>query len=131
MSKMQDELLLTHRPVPTDEQVRFFQKHPKDLDIIFNRETVKLRIIGMMLVLAIIMVLGSKLVAFSYGDALNRFVSEVVVDLLFEFGAALLGGVVTVFFLEILQKRQLRENLELRREIERRIAALDAEAQTS
>jgi len=130
MSEIQDDLLLTPRPVPTDEQVRFFQKHPRDLDIIFNRETVKLRIIGMMLVLAIIMVLGSKLIAFSYGDVLNRFVSEVVVDLLFEFGAALLGGVVTVFFLEILQKRQLRENLQLRREIERRIAALDAEAKS-
>lgn len=127
MSDVHDELLLTNRPEPTEEQVHFFRKHPKDLDVIFNRETVKLRMIGWMLLLAFILVAGSKVITYFYGDALNPFVSDVIVDLLFEFGAALLGGAVTVFFIEILQKRQFQENLLLRKEIERRIALLDAQ----
>ena len=127
MSQAQDEFLLTKKPVPTDEQIRFFRKHPKELDIIFNRETVKLRMIGVMLTLAFVLVAGSKVVAYFYGEALDPFVSDVIVDLLFEFGAALLGGAVTVFFIEILQKRQFEENLRLRKEIEHRIALLDAQ----
>lgn len=125
MNDKRDELLLTRRPEPTEEQVRFFRKHPKDLDIIFNRETVKLRMIGVMLLLAFVLVAGSKAFAFAYGSSLHPFVSDVIVDILFEFGAALLGGAATVFFIEILQKRQFEENLRLRQEIERRIALLD------
>ncbi len=125
MHDNRDELLVTRRPEPTGEQVRFFRTHPEDLDIIFNRETVKLRMIGVMLILAFVLVAGSKAVAFAYGAMLHPFVRDVIVDILFEFGAALLGGAATVLFIEILQKRQFDENLRLRKEIERRIARLD------
>lgn len=60
-----------------------------------------------------------------FGDAL--FLNEIVVDLAFELGVALWGGVITAAFLETIENRERMANRRFREEIERRIKTADSQ----
>lgn len=125
MSQIVDDLLTKRKHKLDDEDVRYFRDNPDKLDLIDNRETFNTWGLLRALVLAIIFVAGSKALAEVYADAIEQFLNDVVVDLVFEMGAALIGAVATVMFIEHQKSKQFRENLRLRFEIERRIEELD------
>ncbi len=109
----------------SSEDLRRLRDNPRLLDLLNERETVKLRLMWRVLALAVLLVAGSKLISETYGDQISQFLNNVVVDLIFEMGAALIGSVATVVFIEYQQKRQFEENLRHRSEIEQRIAQLE------
>ncbi|MDF1671281.1 MAG: hypothetical protein P1U83_16890, partial [Roseovarius sp.] len=115
-------LMIRFRPQPESTP---FSENPDRLDLITNRETLKLKSLWVALALAMVFVAGSKFIAETYADQMSQFLNNVVVDLVFEMGAALIGSVATVIFIEFQQKRQFEENLTLRSAIEKRIRQLE------
>lgn len=130
-----EKILFDEAEEMTESDIRFLRDNPAYLELIIQRENTRLSSLVWMLGLAAVFVVVSKLIAYRYGEVLDQFVGEVVVDLVFEMGAALIGAFATVLFIEHQKNRQFRDNLELRLEVERRIAELNkaeaAEAGTS
>lgn len=110
----------------TEEHIRYFRDNPEMLDLISDREDFHFFRYFAMFVGAVLLVAASKVIAFNYADRVSQLVNTVVIDLVFEMGAALIGSVATVMFLGLQQKRQFERNLRLRIEIERRIEMLNA-----
>ncbi|MEM7346778.1 MAG: hypothetical protein AAF485_21250, partial [Chloroflexota bacterium] len=73
-----------------------------------------------------ILVSASKLIQFYnlFGDQL--FLNEVVVDLVFELGVAVWGGVMTTFLLGIIERREKKALERYKAEVLRRIAESEA-----
>ncbi|WP_371168290.1 hypothetical protein [Aliiroseovarius sp. 2305UL8-7] len=120
-----ERILYDHRYELTDADVDFFREHPEELSVLDQRTTFRLGRLAILLVLAIALFAASKLIAVKLPDRLDALINSVFVDVLFEMGAALIGALATLLFLEIQDKRQLRDNLRLRGEIRRRIKARD------
>ena len=109
----------------TDKQVQYFRDNPEMLDLIGDRETLGLRNLWRVLWIAAVLVAISKVLAIKFGDALDQFFFDVISDPVFEMGAALIGSVATVIFIQHQQKRQFMENMKFRAEVERRIELLN------
>ena len=95
------------------------------LDLISDRDDFSGWKYFVVLIVAVLFVGGSKLLAVRFSDQLPSFISTVLVDVVFEMGAALIGAVATVIFISFQIRRQFERNLRLRIEIERRIALLE------
>lgn len=120
------ELLLGERKTVTEKDIDFFAENPDRIDLLNTRETGKDKRLVALLLGAVALIVLSKLIVARYPDLLVQLVSDVFVDLFFELGAALIGAAVTVLLINRSSLRQMHENLELRREIERRIAERQA-----
>ncbi len=68
----------------------------------------------------------SKVIAVRFDNAFDQVIADTLVDLVFEMGAALIGSVATVIFIEHRQKKQYIENVKYREAVQRRIQQLDA-----
>ncbi len=110
----------------TDDHIRRLRDHPELLELIGSRETLALRNLWSLLAIAALLVVVSKLIAVKYGDEIDQLMIDVTVDLVFEMGAALIGSVATVIFIQHREKKQFSENLFFRSEVQRRIDALEA-----
>ena len=108
----------------TDAQIRQFKENPELLDLIGDRETLGLKNLWRILWAAVFLVAVSKVIGIRFGDDFDQFFFGVVSDLVFEMGAALIGSVATVIFIQYQQKRQFLENMAFRDEVLRRIEAL-------
>ncbi len=94
------------------------------LDLIGNRENLGVRHLWRILWIAAGLVGLSKIIAVTYGDEIDQFIINVTVDLVFEMGAALIGSVATVIFIQHQQRRQFADNVKFRAEVQGRIEAL-------
>lgn len=122
-----NELLTVENPdALTDAQIAYLRDHPEILSLIGDRESLGTRHLWRILVAAVVLVGLSKLLAAKFDNVFDQMVSDVVVDLVFEMGAALIGSVATVIFIEQREKKQFIENLEFRDAVQRRIAQLNA-----
>lgn len=72
---------------------------------------------------AIALILLSKIIVSRYPDAVDQLIRDVFVDFFFELDAAMIGAAVTVLLINRSSLKQTQANIELRHEIERRIAA--------
>ncbi len=110
----------------SDDHIRQLRDHPELLDLIGNRETLGSRKLWSLLVIAVFLVVLSKIIAVKVVDEFDQFMLDVSVDLVFEMGAALIGSVATVIFIQHREKRQFQENLLFRSAVQKRIRAMDA-----
>lgn len=118
------DLILGDRSTVTDEDVRYFAEDPRRLEMLDVRETGRYQTQVYLLILAIAFIVISKLLVARYDDAVEHLLNGVLVDLFFEIGSALIGALTVLLFLRRNEVHQFRENLELRRQIEARIAAM-------
>ncbi|MEO1702486.1 MAG: hypothetical protein AAFR71_10585 [Pseudomonadota bacterium] len=109
----------------TEEQVRYFKKNPELLELVRDRETLGLGRLWRVLWIAAALVAASKLISVNYGDEIDQFALSVASDLVFEMGAALIGSVATVIFIQYQEKRQFQENMKFRADLNKRIEMLD------
>lgn len=124
-----NELLTVENPgALTDAQIAYLRDHPEIMSLIGDRESLGTRHLWRILVAAVVLVGLSKLLAAQFDNVFDQMVSDIVVDLVFEMGAALIGSVATVIFIEQREKKQFIENLEFRDAVQRRIAQLNARA---
>jgi hypothetical protein len=116
-----ERLLYDHKYKLTDADIQFFRDHPDELSILDQRITFRSGRLVIILFLAIALFAASKLLTSNLPDKWEALANSVLVDILFEMGAALIGALATLLFLEAQDKRQLRDNLRLRAEIRRRL----------
>ena len=122
-----DELLLVEDPdALTDAQIAYLRDHPEVMDLIGDRENLRTRHLWRILLAAVVLVALSKVIAVRLDSAFDQVVADVIVDLVFEMGAALIGSVATVIFIEHRQRKQFIENIHFRAAVQRRIQQLDA-----
>jgi hypothetical protein len=117
------ELVLGERETITPGDIDFFAQDREQLELLQSRETGKSKRLVALLICAIVLILLSKIIVNRYPDAVDQLISDVFVDFFFERGAALIGAAVTVLLINRSSLKQTQANIELRREIECRIAA--------
>ncbi|MEL7368161.1 MAG: hypothetical protein AAFN74_04555 [Myxococcota bacterium] len=105
------------------DDLEYYRQNPEEARELLNRETVRRKMIGWIVVLAAVLVAGSKLVAFYLSDLMGDFIVSVLVDLVFEMGAALMGAVATLVFVEVAQAQQYEENKRLYRALKEHLEA--------
>ena len=122
-----DALLLVDDPdALTDAQIAYLRDHPEILSLIGDRESLGTRHLWRILIAALALVALSKVLAVQFDNAFDQVIADTLVDLVFEMGAALIGSVATVIFIEHRQKKQYIENVKYREAVQRRIQQLDA-----
>ena len=107
----------------SEEELDYYREHPEEIHELLSRETVKRQMAIWIALVAAVLVTVSKLIAYYFKDSLGGFVVEVVVDLVFEMGAALMGAVATLVFVEMAQAEQYEENKRLYRACRERLEA--------
>lgn len=108
----------------TEDQVRCFKDNPSLMTLVGDRETLGLRNLWRILWIAAALVAVSKVIAVKLGDEVDQFLVNVASDLVFEMGAALIGSVATVIFIEYQNMRQFTENMAFRTKLQKRIEEL-------
>ncbi len=108
----------------TEDQVRCFKDNPSLMTLVGDRETLGLRNLWRILWIAAALVAVSKVIAVKLGDEVDQFLINVASDLVFEMGAALIGSVATVIFIEYQNRRQFTENMAFRTKLQKRIEEL-------
>ncbi len=111
-----------------DETIAFYRKHPEELDLIINKEEFRLEFFRILFSIGLAIAIGARAAVHFFPEALGPFMTNVVLDIVFEMGNAILGGVLTAYFLEFLEARQYQENVRFRKEVKRRIEELDNSA---
>ena len=114
----------------TDDQIRQFRDNPELFDLLSDRETIGLGNLWRLLGIAAGLVMLSKIISVTIGDEYEQLVITVVSDLVFEMGAAVIGAVATVVFIQFQQKRQFEENMKFRSDVKLRIADLEGTARS-
>lgn len=120
-SKSLDLLLIESYDTIPERHIDYFEENPEKLDLIVDKETIHKRHLNFFGAVSLILIVGVRTLNYFFGEQWGDFVGNVVLDVISEFGIALLGGVVTVYFLEVLQKKQYEENILYREEVLRRI----------
>lgn len=119
-----DDLLLVEDPADlTPQQIAYLRDNPELLDLFSDRETLGTRHLWRILVAAIFLVAISKVIAVNYEQEIDRLLANIVVDLVFEMGAALIGSAATVIFIQHRQRMQFIENIRFRAKVQQMIDA--------
>ncbi len=115
-----DELTdyLLNKPKQITESVLdFYEKNPEELNMISNREEIQLGILKYFFIVSIVLIAGSRTIIYLFGENLTNYFTEVVFEVTFEVGNAILGGVLAAFLIERLQKKQYEKNIRYKREV--------------
>lgn len=113
------DYLLENSEQISDETLDFYDKNPKELELITNRELIQLGILKNFFFVAIILVAASRTLIYLLAGSYSGFLTEVVLEIVFEMGNAILGGVLAAFLIERLQRKQYEKNVFYKREVKR------------
>jgi len=105
----------------TEEELAFYRKHPELVHAFGDRATIHRFVLIAVFVVGFLLVVGSKVVKYVYADAYAPVV-ELTVDLIFELGVALWGGVATTVLLQDYVEKKHREGREYQQEVMRQLA---------
>ncbi len=104
------------------EELAFYRKHPELIQAFGDKATIYRVVLISVFVAGFLLVVISKVVKYVYADALSPWIVELTVDLVFELGVALWGGVATTVLLQDFVKRQYSEGRRYQHEIIRQLA---------
>ena len=116
-----DDYLLEKPEEITPELLDHYENNPEDLDLLINREMIQVGILKYFLGASLLLIGGSRSAIYFFGNELPGFISEVLLEMGFEVGNAILGGVLAAFLIERLQKKQYVQNVQYRRLIQRKL----------
>jgi len=108
---------LLDKPKITPEVLSYYEKHPEEIELITDREEIQMGIIRSFFVLALILVAGAKVLTYFFKGKTPNFWIDVVLEVVFEVGNAIMGGVLAAFIMERLQKKQYEKNVRYKREV--------------
>jgi hypothetical protein len=110
------------------EEIEYFRKHSDEIDEITAPVNVHKIFLLFGSLLGIALVILSKIINFQTVFLVQYIhFKEVVVDIVFEIGVALVGGGVTAFLLGILLNVQQKKAVKWRKEIRNRISQIDTQ----
>ena len=110
----------------TEEEVEYFKKHPDKIDEITAPLNIHKLFLAIGIGVGVVLVVISKIVAHSsYLPVVSELLREILIDIVFEIGVALIGAGVTAYMLGILLNAQQENAREWRQMIRKRIDMLD------
>ena len=109
------------KTIVTDELVDYYRSNPEELDLIIDQEYFYGRFIRLFFILGVVVTVISRVLKYAFEDTWASFINEVVLDVFSELGIAIFGGAITTFLLEKMNQKQYEQNIELRKEILKRI----------
>ena len=93
----------------TESELAFYRKHPELIQAVGDKATIYRVILIVVFLAGFLLVITSKILKYVLEDASASCLVELSVDLAFELGIALWGGVATTVLLQDLVKRQYSE----------------------
>jgi hypothetical protein len=115
----------------TENELAFYRKHPELIQAIGDKTTMYRAILLVAFAIGFLLVVISKVVKIAFDDGSGFWLVEVTVDLVFELGVALWGGVATTVLLQDYVKRQYSEGRRYQQEIIRQLAREENGAESS
>ena len=111
----------------TDEEIAYYRQNPDKVEEITKEGRSHRSILPIGFMLGFLFVFSSKIIGFYglFGDAF--FLNEIVVDMVFELGVAIWGGVMTTAILETIENRERAAIQKYKEEILRRMQIQIAE----
>lgn len=103
----------------------FYRKHPELIQAVGNKSVIYRVVLLVVFVAGFLLVVLSKGVKYGFVDAPDSRVVELVVDLLFEMGVALWGGVATTVLLQNFVERKYAEGRNYQQELIRQLQEED------
>jgi hypothetical protein len=89
--------------------------------LIIDQEYFYGRFIRLFFILGVGVTVISRILKYAFEDTWASFINEVILDIFSELGIAIFGGAITTFLLEKMNQKQYEQNIELRKEILKRI----------
>ena len=117
----------TSSPNISNEEIAFYRKHPELIEAVGDKATIHRLILLVVFVAGFLLVVVSKSVKYGFAGSAMPWLIELIVDLVFELGIALWGGVATTVLLQDLIKRQYREGKRYQQAIIRKLATQEDE----
>jgi hypothetical protein len=106
----------------TESELAFYRKHPELIQAVGDKATIYRVILIVVFVIGFLFVVISKVVKYAFDDGSGSWLVELGVDLVFEMGVALWGGVATTVLLQDYVKRQYSEGRRYQQTIIRQLA---------
>lgn len=120
------KFLFKKRNEVTDEEVRYFKRHPEEIDEVTAPINIHKLFLAVGIGLGVLLVVLAKTVAHSaIPPVVSELFRDVVVDIIFEIGVALIGAGVTAYMLGILLNAQQENARQWRQMIRKRIDMMD------
>ena len=113
----------------TEQELAFYRKHPELIHAIGSKSTIYRAVLIVVFVTGFLLVAVSKVVKFEFGADSDSYLVELAVDLIFEMGVALWGGVATAVLLQNFVQRQYKEGRRYQQEIMRELASEPGKAE--
>lgn len=113
-------------PDVTDEEVAYFREHPEEIEDAVAPGRIHKWFLLLGSLAGLVLLLLSKIIAyFQLTALLGVFWDELIVDLFFEVGVALIGAAVTAYLLGVLLVSQQKNARIWRQELRRKIGEQD------
>ena len=103
----------------TKAELEFYRKHPELVQAVGDKKTIYRVVLMVVFVVGFLLVVASKAVKYGFVDAPAVAWVELSVDLIFELGVALWGGVATTVLLQNFVERKYKEGRRYQQEIMR------------
>lgn len=109
------------------EEIAFYRTHPELIQALGDKATIHRVILIAVFATGFLLVVVSKSLEYGFAGSAMPWLVELTVDLVFELGIALWGGVATTVLLQDLIKRQYREGRRYQNAILRQLATEENE----
>jgi hypothetical protein len=106
----------------SEQELAFYREHPELVQAIGSKSTIYRSVLLIVFVTGFVLVAISKVVKFGFSESSDSYFVELVVDLIFEMGVALWGGVATAVLLQNFVQHQYKEGRRYQQEIMRKLA---------
>ena len=106
----------------SEQELAFYRKHPELLESVGDKATIHRVMLLLVFVVGFLFVVVSKALKYGFAGSELPWLVELTVDLVFELGIALWGGVATTVLLQDLIKRQYRDGKRYQHAIMSRLA---------
>ena len=114
-------------PNISEEEIAYYRTHPELIQAVGDKATIHRVMLLVVFVAGFLLVVVSKSVKYGFAGSAMPWLIELIVDLVFELGIALWGGVATTVLLQDLIKRQYREGKRYQQAIIRQLATEEDE----
>jgi hypothetical protein len=109
-------------PKISEHELAIYRKHPELVQALGDKAIIHRVVLVAVFIVGFLLVAASKALKFGFGGNLASGFVELTVDLVFELGVALWGGVATTVLLQEFVKRQYAEGRRYQQEIMRQLA---------
>ena len=115
----------------TEQELAFYRKYPELVHAVGDKATIYRWVLVTVFVVGFLLVVLSKAVKYGFIDAPAVAWVELAVDLVFEMGVALWGGVATTVLLQNFVERKYKEGRQYQQDILQRLAEDEEKGRTS